>query len=188
MADIDIYKEALKKLSDENSTEYINNSSIDHAAAMIERLMLQAQGTMRIFTDHLKASVYNRPDVKKAAFNFLEKKDNKMVIMMQLNDPEDDAREENLSKNGFLVFLEKYKSQITVYKTIDKKLKSLNKHFMVITTKDDKHALRFEVDTDKHIATGTFNDKDFGEKLIGFFDKYNICDNVSRIDADMVWA
>jgi hypothetical protein len=183
MADISEYKKILKELASSGSEEFINNSSMDHAAAMIEELFRNAKGKVCILTEYLHPKVYDRADLRKVASDFLEQhKDNEIDIVVQLNHSTESA----LSENGFIACLEKFKSRVNVFKANTGNLKNLNNHFLVTKTDKGNYALRFETDINEHIATGTFNSKENGEKLFSFFQR-NLDGNVSRISADLLW-
>lgn len=179
------YKQILRELAAAGSEEFVNNSSMDHAAAMIEELFVNAKDEVNIFTDHLHAEVYDRPDMKQAVADFFnrDKANNKIAIMMQLNE----EPLENLSKNGFVASLEKHKNQITFFKVDNEALKSVKKHFMVLKTSKDNYAMRFELDIKEHIATGTFNNESNGKKLFNFFERQVRENKVIKITDTTLW-
>lgn len=174
------YKKFLKQLADVNSDKFVNNSSVDHAAAMIEELFRKANGEVRILTDHLNPAVYTQTGVKEASVEFLQKKDSRLKVIMQFN-------EENTtspSGNGFLSNLKEFKDKITLYKA-DAEQKKIKNHFMVSTTDKNNYALRFETDIESHIATGTFNAGEPGKTLCVYFDK--MVESIAPINNNTVW-
>lgn len=166
MSDMTSYKRALRELAEAESQQYINNSSMDHAAAMIEELFRNAQGTVCIFSGHLESQVYNRDELRQITTKFLDKPDNKIDIIMQFNTVDSELA---LFQNDYIALLQEYSEKVRLFKAETKKLKTLKNHFMVVKTIAGNYALRFEIDTSKHIATGSFNDKNNGEKLYNFF-------------------
>lgn len=169
MPGIDEYKKVLDELANKASEEFINNSSIDHAATMIEILFRHAKGKIRILTDHLTSTVYDRPELKEAARQFMEKEDSEICIIMQLHA---DTTAEERAESAFIAFLKEYKEKVKFYKTVNSsKLDKLKWHFLVTRTDKDKIALRVEIDTVKRYATGSFNANDPGQALCDFFDK-----------------
>ncbi|MEE9614422.1 MAG: hypothetical protein V3W31_05635 [Thermodesulfobacteriota bacterium] len=160
------YEDTLEKLAETESTEFVNNSSKEHASIMIKRLFLEAKGQVRILSDHLNPDVYGRPGVIDAAMSFLGKSaESRLEVIVQLNEegcpkPEDNAFVGHL--------LEEHEGKITLYQA-DEKLKECKNHFMVVTTDKGKHALRYELDTKAHLAIGTFNAGVKGQRLIDSF-------------------
>jgi len=167
MADLTEYKRVLEKLANTESKEYINNSSMDHAATMIEVLFNNSKGLVCILSDHLHGEVYDRTELKKCVEDFFKRDENNMIdVIMQLNVEPD---EKKLLQNGFVTFLDQFKDRVRLFKAIDENLKSLKNHYMIARTTKDNFAFRFELDTNDHIATGTFNDENRGEKLYNYF-------------------
>lgn len=161
------YKKTLREHAETGSDQFINNSSMDHAAAMIEELFRNAQGTASIFTGHLEHQVYDRHELRQATVEFLKKEGNKLNIILQLKD---EAEKESLNKNKFIALLKEFKEVVNIYEADSIKLKELKNHFMVVKTITGNYALRFELDIEKHIATGTFNGGELGKKLSNFFE------------------
>lgn len=164
--DINDYKELLNKYAALESPDYINNSSPDHAAAMIEVLFKNATGEVRILTDHLNPDVYARPEIKHAAAEFLKKPDNKLLVIMQLRE----ERRVEPSNNNFITSLKEYKDRVKLF-VANGTLKELEKHFMVVITPNKKYAFRYEMDLVKHTATCTFNGGESGQYFYNFFEK-----------------
>lgn len=183
MSDMAEYKRALKSLADSESSQFINNGSMDHAAAMIEELFRNAKGRVCILTDHLHPDVYNRTELKKVAADFLNQDDdNEIYIAVQLKN----SNENVLYTNGFIASLSNYKDKVKIFKTSNGNLKDLKNHFMVTKTSHDNYALRFETDITMHTATGTFNGGADGEKLFNFFQR-NIGENTDQIQESLLW-
>lgn len=181
MTNIEGYKEILKRCADSDSEEFINNSSGDHAAAMIEQLFLKAKNMVRIFTDHLNPQIYNRPYIIESVADFMKKSDSRLEIIMQLK--EDSAV--SPSENGFLSALKEYKDKITIYEA-DGDTKKINNHFMVINTAKG-YAMRYEIDINKKIATGTFNAGDAGKNLYDYFDTWINSKKVKEYSKTTIW-
>ena len=89
MPNIDEYKQVLNDLANKASEEFINNSSVDHAAAMIE-VLFNANEKVRILTDSLCSDVYDRSEIKDAVEKFMKVESNTIDIVMQFNRNEDD--------------------------------------------------------------------------------------------------
>lgn len=174
------YKKLLKQLADDNSDKFINNSSIDHAAAIIEELFRRTNGVVRILSDHLNPDVYAQAGVKEASVEFLKKDKSKLQIIMQFKE----KGREGMSNNGFLSHLKGFKDKITLFEASEE-LKKIKNHFMVSITDKNSYALRYETDIESHIATATFNVGDPGQKLCEYFDSNVIsCEQIS----DEKWA
>ena len=170
--DIDEYKKRLKRLAEKGSDEFIDNSSTEHAVAMIEALFHEAKGRVCIFSDHLNPIVYGKTEVKEAATEFMQRDKSQLVVILQFKQ----SGKDKLLQNTFLSDLAKYKEKISIYEAVNE-LKDFSYHFMVTktdkVTKDGKenNAMRYELDIKEHKATGSFNAGDFGDKLFEFFDK-----------------
>lgn len=172
------YRESLRRLAKEGSSDFINNSSIDHAAAMIEVLFDNAKGKAFVFSGHLNPDVYNRPELKQSVNDFLGTPTNEIHILLQSADTED------LKHNDFAIFLRdnygKNKDEdnrVVFYKSKDKATSKLQNHFLVTKTKADNYAFRLELDIVNHIATGTFNGGGNGERIYRFLESQCIAAN-----------
>lgn len=184
---LDAYKESLRELAEKDSTAYINNSSSEHAIAMIERLFLQAKGTVRIYSDHIKSEIYGDGSIVRAAGDFLRKSDsNKIEIIVQLRDK--GISEVTLTENAFLKALSEYKNRINMCRIKEEVTAYFENHFMVTKTLTDKYAMRYENDKNKFIATGSFNDKGFGKSLMDLFDTMFNSSIVAQILPERIWA
>lgn len=184
---IDGYKESLKELAEKDSTAYINNSSSEHAMAMIERLFLQAKGTVKIYSDHIKSEIYGNASIIRAADDFLRKSDsNRIEVIVQLRDT--GVSEATLTENVFLRALSEYKDRIDIRRIKEGATAHFENHFMVTKTLTEKYALRYEIDKNKFVATGTFNNMDFGKSLMNLFDTIFGSAIVAHIFPENVWA
>ena len=168
MSELDDYRKILKDLAAVDSGAFINNSSIDHAATMIEELFRNAKGLVKIVSGLLNPDVYDRPGLLTSVREFLEKsRDNKISIILQQGGQ---ITSLSLASNNFIVFLNKYRDQVDLYKVPEYVAETITNHFMVLKTLNDNYAWRFEIDTKAHIANGSFNNGSNGEKLSQKFD------------------
>lgn len=168
MSDIERYKHILNELAERGSTEFINNSSMNHAAAMIETLFNHGVGKVRLLTDHLTCAVYDRQEIKEAIINFLQEPDNAIDVTMQFNE---ESEETALKNHSFLAFLSTYKDKVKLFRATNT-LKSFSNHFMVVKTKKGHYAFRFETDIKERFATGCFNSEENGKILCEYFDEH----------------
>jgi hypothetical protein len=167
MADISDYKKILEQLAINESEDFINNSSIEHAAAMIEELFKNAAGTVSILTGHLNPNVYGRSEIRDTVERFIQQgPDNRIDIIVQNGEDADIVK---LSSNGLIIALRNFKDKVRLYAAKSEELIKLPNHFMVLKTTKGNYALRFEMDLDKYTATGTFNGGNVGEKLYKYF-------------------
>jgi hypothetical protein len=171
MCDIEKYKEILKRLAETDSEEFVNNSSLEHAIAMIEAIFKYAtSGKAYLLGDHLEATVYERPEIKDAVNAFLGKEGSRIDIIMQFNEK---SEESALHKNAFIDLLKQHNEKskkVRFFRAINE-LKTFNNHFLVLKTDQGRYSCRFETDINKRFATGSFNAKEYGEGLYDFFEK-----------------
>lgn len=176
------YEGVLERLHISGSQDLVNNSSKEHAAIMIKTIFRHANGVVRIFTDHLKGSVYDRRELKEVVQQFLAKDvNNRISIILQFKE----EPLESLRDNGFVALLLKHSKQIEMRKATGQLL-ALSNHFMVAQTDEDKYAMRFELDVAQHVATGSFNAGFLGEQMVAFFDAK--CKEADTIEIDKIFS
>ena len=162
---MDKYRKEVKNLADSNSSNIIPNSSIEHAAVLIENLFSHAHHSIRIFSGNLNPKVYNKREVICAADKFLSRDTSeaakKLEIIVQNEIEIGDGDE-----NKLYDLCKKYES-ICEIKLADEQGKSVESHFIVT----DKTAYRLEPDRNKHVAFACFNNPDSACELDRFFEE-----------------
>ena len=146
---MDKYRKEVKELADNKSSSIIPNSSIEHAAVLIENLFSHAGHSIRIFSGNLNPEVYSKSEVVCAAEKFLSK-----------DSSEGEKRLEIIVQGGIgdgnenkLFDLCKTYDSVCGIKLADEQDKSLGSHFIVT----DKTAYRLEPDRNQHVAYACFN-------------------------------
>lgn len=157
------YKEVLQDLAARASDEYINNSTIEQAAAMIEQLFAVAKGKVRILTGHFNPEVYDRPEIRRAVERFLSGGGIIYAILIA-----GQTEKEALQANPFIKFLRDQKG-VDLFLDNGGSLKNCN-HFLLAETAKGL-AFRLETDSRNHLATGSFGLFRDGERLREFFDR-----------------
>lgn len=64
-------------------SEAVPNFSIEHAAVLVENLLLEANHSLDILTGHLNTDVYGKPEIVAAAMAFLQRPDTRMRILVE---------------------------------------------------------------------------------------------------------
>lgn len=155
------YKEVLQGLADKASEEYVNNSTIEHAVAMIEQLLRIAKGKVLIMTGYFDPAVYDRPEIREATRRFLLNSGNEIRAIL--------ISEQAAEDNPFVRFLREQK-RASLFLDKCGSLKNCN-HFMLVETATGNYAFRMQTDNSSHCATGSFNAGRDGERLRDFFDR-----------------
>lgn len=157
---MDDYREKVEQLARERTGEPFYNSSIDHAAVIIEKMFRHADREVCIISNRLNARVFGQEEVVKEARGFLSDTNHSVRILL-----EDEA--ETLSEGHPLVEeLRQHPKSYEVRKIPQQLVDVLNYHFTLV----DDDSYRFEPDKSKWEAVAVFGDKNGAAKMRTAFD------------------
>lgn len=154
------YREKVKRLARERSSQAIFNSTIDHAAIIIESMIETTREEICILSGSLNPRVYGRDEIVSQAQFFLANTDRKMRILVE------DFDVTNFRENPFIEEIVNSKN-VEIRITSRDTAASLDFHFLV----SDGGAYRFEEDKSKASAIASFNDPDGAANLKKIFDQ-----------------
>ena len=154
------YREKVKRLARQRSSQAIFNSTIDHAAIIIESMIETARDEICILSGSLNPRVYGRDEIVSQAQFFLADTDRKMRILVE------DFDEVNFRENPFIDEIAESRN-VEFRVTSRDTAASLDFHFLVC----DEGAYRFEEDKTKPSAIASFNDPDGAANLRNIFEK-----------------
>ena len=164
------YKARLARLDLLDSSEVINNTSIEHASLMIARMIARARTSVKIFTGSLNPAVYADEAVLRAFGTFLLGREGNAQILVHSDGIKvtDDAIIGELSPLGKLAETFGYDlyARIKVRRLSSQLQNSVSANFIVV----DRKSFRFQRDIAKHDAVGSFNQPEIAEKLEPIFD------------------
>lgn len=149
------YAKKIDRLVREKTAEPVENSSIDHASILLERMFDHAEASVRIFSGKLNKLAYGRAEVLAAAERFLWDESHQLRIVIEENMDEDHPFREILKRPN--VHLSKINP---VYAA------NIKFHFSLM----DDCGYRYEGDKTKPGAIAVFGASDTGKKLADIFD------------------
>ena len=161
---IDGYEAMVDKLAKENSQEFIDNSSMEHAAILIQKMIENAKKSIDIFSGAFNKNIYERVALINAAKKFISNGGKLMVIVQNNNfDPR--------SHKFFNAMIQDCASQVAneqikLFSLPEKMSEKLNAHFLI----KDNIGFRYEANKEKHEAIACFNDLEVAQSLINLFD------------------
>lgn len=166
------YSKYIKNLADNDESMLFQNSSPKHAAVVLANIFNKSKSELRIYAGDLCGEVSHKNDdalLKSAYINeltsFIDRGGNLKIILEEFN--EELLKTELYSKLN--LYSAMYPSKIKV-KILSKNSKTddfINKYHYTV---GDNNKFRFENDTKKYIAVGSFNNIDVSKKLIDSFD------------------
>jgi hypothetical protein len=157
---MDDYREEVERLALERTGEPFYNSSIDHAAVIIEKMFRHAAREVCIITKNLNGRVFAQDEVVSEAQAFLSNANHKVRILM-----EDDAS--CLSEgHAFVRGLRQHPGGYEMKQIPATLLEAVKYHFTL--TDDDSY--RFEPDKNKWEAVAAFGDKPNADRLRSAFE------------------
>lgn len=170
---MDEYLSKIERLDLDDSPDFVNNSSTDHAIPLVARLIARGRKEICMVTGSLNPKIYADKLVIDALGVFLVGRSGKMRVLIQQG-AEQVPDSEISSGVGGLV--EKLKSEfgasalknISIGRASDAVRTSVEHHFLVV----DAKGFRFEPDNTKHEAVASFNQPTLGEKLAKVFEHY----------------
>lgn len=157
---MDEYREKVERLAREHSGEPVYNSSIEHAAIIIEKLIKHAKSDVCIVTQRLNGHVFGRREVVDESAAFLSDASHKFRILM-----EDDRS--SLSEGHPLIQEGLQHSGFEIRRIDPEVTNKIDFHF----TLADSDSYRFEPDKNKWEAVGVFGDDKGAKRLRQIFDK-----------------
>lgn len=167
------YKTYIENLAKSKDGMMFQNSSPEHACIVMTTIFKNSEKDIRIFAGNLNGRVSNNEDknLKKdyidSLIKFIEEKKGNVKIILDEFD-EKFLKSELFSKLQLYLFLYPKRVQI---KKLNTSIFSDNEKEKFHFTVGDDYMFRFENDTNSFSALGSFNNKDFSQKLITFFDK-----------------
>lgn len=170
---MDNYIALVKKLSESNSSEIINNSSADHASVLLAEMFRKGQGDAYIFSGALNPAIYGREDVAGTIGTYLTEGRGNLKVVVQSG--ADFVSDDDLCGGKQLGLLHQLKlrfgsdviSKVEVKRGTEA-MQTYPCHFTVV----GKKAFRFEPDKNKHEAFASFNQPDMVSQLAGLFETF----------------
>ncbi len=157
---LDEYREHVLRLAKEGSTDTIFNGSSEHAAIVTEIMLEEAENEVCILSNEFDPQVYAKPDVIRAATQFLSDTRNKLNLLI-----EKDLTHSEILKNPFLDVVRRY-SNVSMRHVSEDRQKDYNYNFAVV----DNVSIRFESDRKDHNAVVSFKRKKDASLLKSIFD------------------
>ena len=148
------YKKLVEEAANKQSKEFILNEDVIHAQVVIENLFLNAKKNINIFSGELNPEVYSSSGVVNNIKRFLEKKANRISILLQ------NGNNSKLEDNAFVKLCRGFEQKCQI-KMVNEKDKNRKNHFITV----DGQAYRFEPDNKKPKAIACFNDKKFSMEI-----------------------
>jgi len=165
------YQSYIENLAKSGDSMFFQNSGPEHAAVVMTTIFKHSKNHIRIFAGNLNGPVVKNENValRKAyadeLVSFIEERNGTLQILLDEFD-KDFLIGELYSRLFLYTFLYSDRVQIKKSKTSHFKPNVKKFHFTV----GDNKLFRFEKDTAKHAAFGSFNHPDFSKDLINFFD------------------
>ena len=152
------YREKVERLARERSGEPFFNSSIEHAAVIVEQIFRSAKKDVCIITERLNGHVFGREEVVREAKSFLSDGTHSLKILME-------EGASVLSPGHPLVEEMRRHSNVEVRKLDPSVTAKLDYHFLVM----DDDSYRFEPDKNKWEAVAVFGDSKGAQNLGSIF-------------------
>ena len=157
---MDDYREEVERLARARTGEPIYNSSVDHAAVIVEKLFRHAKSEIRIISGSLKNDLFGQDALAREAEAFLELEDTKIQIAIENGVASLDPA------SCFLSVLKKFKDRVELREMHAHVPAAFKYHF----TLADDDSYRFEPDKTESKAVGVFGDELGARKLREAFD------------------
>jgi hypothetical protein len=157
---MDDYRDEVERLARARTGEPIYNSSVDHAAVIVEKLFRHARNNIRIISGSLKTELFGQEALAHEARAFLELDGTRLEIAIE-NDVE------SLDQNSeFVKVLSSFAGRVELRKMQSQVPAAVKYHF----TLADDDSYRFEPDKTESKAVGVFGDTLGAKKLREAFD------------------
>lgn len=161
------YEDIVATLARENSSEFVDNSSPEHAAVLIRNMLNYATKTVDLFTGCLATSVYEKQEIKEAGKSFLTR-GGKLRIVIQ-EDVSQDALNSHEFLNALKCSAEKgQQDNFKVFKLSNELREKTSAHFLVM----DNKGFRYEPTKDgknEAKAIACFNNGEMASSLSELF-------------------
>lgn len=157
---MDDYRAEVERFASERTGDPFYNSSLEHAAVIIEKMFAHARNEVCIISSHLNARVFGRDEVVDEVQAFLGNANHKVRIILEddfsaLSDGHELLRE-----------LRKHTDNVEVRQLSDGLKDVVKYHFTLV----DEDSYRFEPDKSKWEAVAAFGDVASASKLKSIFD------------------
>lgn len=157
---MDDYREEVERFATERTGAPFYNSSIDHAAVIIEKIFRHASKEVCIVSSHLNARVFGRDEVVEEAQAFLGNGTHRIRVIIE--DEPDTLSEGHAMIREF----GKHPGSVAIKRMSPKVREMVKYHFTVA----DGDSYRFEPDKSKWEAVAAFGDTKGAENLRKVFD------------------
>jgi hypothetical protein len=153
------YRALVQKLTRERTGEPVFNTSLEHAAVLIEAMFHHGRSSVDILTGKFNPRVYGREDVVEQARLFLAEPERKVRVLME------DSSEEAIKEHPFFAaFSDNSNLQVRL---ASPQFASVYKfHFTVM----DGDSYRFERDKESPAAVAAFGDTEGAASMATLFD------------------
>lgn len=157
---MDEYRNDVERLAQERSGEPFYNSSIDHAAVIIEKIFRHAKSDVSIISKSLDGRVFGQGEVTQEVEGYLSDASRKVRILME--------DEPSVLSEGhpFVRALKNHPQSYEVRLLSNKARPYVDYHF----TLADDDSYRFEPDKKEWVAVAAFGDRQGAERLRSVFD------------------
>ena len=157
---MDDYRIDVERLAQERTGEPFYNSSIDHAAVIIEKIFRHAKSDVSIITKRLNGRVFGQDEVTQELEGYLSDAGHKVRILLE-DDPS------VLSEgHAFVRVLKNHPQSFEVKRLSTEALPHVDYHF----TLADDDTYRFEPNKNEWVAVAAFGDLKGAERLRSVFD------------------
>ena len=172
---LDEYRNYVRRLASEHSSDIIYNADKKHAAILLGEIIRSSKESLQIICQNMDPLVTEKPDYINAMTEFLDRGSPQVKILMT-----DYYRNKDIFDNSEIFnLLKKHKNQVTLkyMEESDLNLVYIGDNLLNFTTSDDI-AYRFETDVYNNMALGCFNDRETVKVLNEKFSVlFNHCEN-----------
>lgn len=152
---MDDYREEVERLACERTGEPFYNSSIDHAAVIVEKMFRHADHEVCIVSSHLNARVFGRDEVVEEAQAFLGNGKHRIRVVIE------DGPETLSEGHGLIREFARHPGSVSIRRMPEQVRGKIDYHFAVA----DGDSYRFEPDKSKWEAVAAFGDPKGAENL-----------------------
>ena len=159
-----LYQEEIRSLAVNRTNKIFYNSNDVHAAIVLSEMIKNAKDHIDIFCQNMCSEVSNSKEYLDAMESFLSS-DSSRKVRIILADYKEDVKNKPIYK-----LLSEFPDQVTIKRTGEGFWLKLNDKLVNFTVTDDV-AYRLEVDIDKKMAMGNFNDPERVKPMVNTFDQ-----------------
>jgi hypothetical protein len=166
-----IYQKKIEELASEGKNEVFYNSSEAHATAVLTSMVRHSHNEIKILCGSMCSEVSNDQEYMKELALFLDRNGKLKIILAKYNE------QDNFRQKPIYKLLKPYIDGQVIIKKIDSTIsyKGSPAHFTVA----DNKAFRLEIDIEKRIAFGNFNDPKSVQSLSDMFN--NVFENAKPL-------